>query len=472
MSQTEGEMWADMAAKTAENGQVVSSTPIGPADANAIFDRGWHDLSFLGVTGGGYYSGSAVGLTLAIQCADVKARDLSKGEMLLWRRAGRGWVMVEAEQNELARHLMTKPNLTAMTWNEFWRMTVLHLELAQNAYVYTPRDREGTIEEFIPIMPGRCRMRVSAGGKIFYEIVAVTEYDRATLGETYLIVPESEVIHFRGRLLDGVNGLSNLVLGTPIFDLISAIGDFQTKLFGNDGRQPLVFEKKEGFPASDQGDAAFRRLKEQLREAARRASNMGEAILLEDGMTAKTIAINAQQAESTSSFNQQVMRICGLMQCPPHKIFALEAVAYNNMSAMDRMYANDCLIPIAVNIESKLRNHTLPQGDWPKYSPQFDRSMIMANDPDTLEKLLKTAMATGGMSFNEFRENMPFRLNPLKKGGDQRTVPVNMALIEADGTIVQAASGQNPTQPAPTEDGSPDNNADKGLRLVHGAGAA
>lgn len=474
MSQTEAEMWSGLA-KSDEAGQLVYSGPAkDPREAitREMYDRGWDDLGFLGV-GSGYYRGSATGLSLMIMCADVKARDISKAEMLLWRRrSARGWDMVEAGQNPVAYQLMTKPNATAMTWNEFWRMVVLHLETAQNAYVYTPRTTEGDIEEYIPIMPGRCRMRVSDRGRIFYEIVAVTEYDLAVLGESYIIVPESDVIHFRGRLMDGVNGLSNLALGTPILDLISAIGAYQTKLFGGDGKQPLVFEMKEGFPNSDAGLAAYKRLKEQLREATRRANASGDAILLEAGLTAKAIAINSKDAETTGSFTQQVMRMCGLMDVPPHRIYALEAVAYNNQTAMDRQYVNNCLMPLATNIEIKFRNHALPEREWPALRPEFDRAALMSNDPETLEKLVKVGMGTGLMTFDEGREVMPFRLNPLKKGGDQRTVPVNMSLIDADGVVIQAGSGQNATQPGAGQDESADNNADKGLRLVHGAGAA
>ena len=91
----------------------------------------------------------------------------------------------------------------------------------------------------------------------------------------------------------------------------------------------------------------------------------------------------------------------------------------------------------------------------------------MANDPETLEKLIKTGMNFGLMSFDEGREMMPLRLNPLKKGGDQRMVPVNMSLIDANGVVVQAAAGQNATNPGAGEAESPDNNAGKGApRLV------
>lgn len=458
--------------QTSDVGVQAKSGPVGPVTAAdvdpEVFEHGWDEVSgFLGMNGA-LYGGNGVGLALAIQCADVKARDISKAEMLLWRRRGpRGWEMVESKDNALSRLLLTKPNSTSMTWVEFWRMTVMHLELAQNAYILLDIDVEGTIKGLIPIMPARCRMRVSERTrKVFYEVSAFTEYERAVFGESYFVVPEDRMIHLRGRLYDGVNGLSNMLLGDPIFALVSAIANYQTKLFGNDGKQPLVFETDAIFGTQEESNAAFQRLKDQLTTRTRRAAANGDPILLEAGLKAKTIALNAKDSSTTESFTQQVMRVCGLMQTPPHKIFALEAVAYNNMSAMDRQYANDCLVPTAVNIEAKFRNATLPEKDWPTYSPQFDRAALMTNDPESLDKLLKTGMQHGLMTFDEAREVMPFRLNPLKSGGDQRTVPVNMSLIDADGKVVHAGKGQNPTNPGAGEEESPDNNAGKGLRLV------
>lgn len=437
----------DLSDKTAELGQVVRGEPVKPSDPVEwqMYEHGWEDLGFLGLGGDRSFTRrSAIGLALAVQCADVKARDMAKAEMLLWRRRGRGWTMVEASEHELAYLLMTKPNHTTMTWPEFWRMTVLHLELAQNAYILKDIAEDGTILGLIPLLPARCRMRISERSRrTYYEIWAGTEYERAILGESYMIVPEDRIIHLRGRLMDGVNGLSNLVLGDPIFTLLSAIGEYQTKLFGNDGKQPLVFETDQTFGTGEDSNAAFQRLKRQLDERVRKASTYGSPILLEAGLKAKPIALNAKDSSTTESFTQQVMRICGLMQTPPHKIFALEAVAYNNMAAMDRQYANDCLEPIAVNVEAKLRNACLPERSWPTYSPQFDRGMLMANDPDTLEKLLKTGMGSGLMTFDEGREMMPFRLNPLPNGGGHRTVPVNMSIIDETGTVVQqGAVGQ------------------------------
>lgn len=443
------------------------------------FEFGWSDVSdFLGIGGraarGGIFGRDAVGMGLAIQCADRKAQDIAKAEMLLWKRKGRGWTMVEHTQHPVARLLMTRPN-DQHTWTEFWRMMIMHYELAQNAYALKRIATDGTVLELIPIMPGRCRPRVAyPSGKLFYEIFAGTEYERAVLGETYMIVPADRIIHLRGRLWDGLYGLSSLALGTPIFDLVSAIADYQTNIFGNDGKQPVVFQTDKVFGDGQLADAAFRRLKQQLTDKIRKASANGDPILLEAGLEAKVIALNARDGQTTESFNQQVMRICGLMNMPPHKIFALEAVAYNNMAAMNRQYYSDCLHPTAHGIQEKFRNALFKIDDWPVFSPQFDQVALMATDLEALTKLVDTAMKDGLMTFDEAREVLPFRLNPLAGGGDQRMVPVNMSLIAADGTVVQAGTGQNPTQPGAGEGESPDNNAGKGagLRLAYDAAGA
>ena len=446
------------------------------------FELGWYELGDLlglqGTRANRHFLGrDAVGIALAIQCADVKAQDIAKAEMLLWKRSGRGWAMVDHDAHPIAALLMTQPN-DQHTWSEFWRMVIMHLELSQNAYVLKRMARDGTIQELIPILPARCRPRVAPGsGAIFYEIFSGTEYERAVLGESYLVVPSTQMIHLRGRMWDGLFGLSSLALGSPLFDLMSAISEYQTNLFANDGKQPIVFEMDGNFATGEIADAAFQRLKRQLAEKVRKSSASGDPLLLENGLKAKTIALNARDATTTESFNQVVMRICGLMRCPPHKIFALESVAYNNMAAMNGQYYSDCLHPLAKGIQEKLRNELFAVKDWPIYRPIFDEITLQATDLDALKGLVDMALKNGVMTFNEAREILPFHMNPLPNG-NRRMVPVAMALIGADGNIVaQAANGQPnntgkppaPPKPDAGDDADPDEGDQqdgKGLRLA------
>lgn len=386
------------------------------------------------------YSSDALGLSLAMQCGDVKARDIAKSEMVLWRKKGREWIEVEPRQHWFARMLARQPN-EFHTWSEFWRMVVIHLEMSQNAYILKVINRQGDVLELIPIPSGRCRPRVGNNGGMFYEIKADTEFNRARIGGYEVVVPADRMIHLRGRMYDGAMGVSNIRMGEPLFDLMGAISKFQTELFGSDGRQSLVFESASdtaGFGPGDQADAAFQRLKKQLTERWRK----GEPILLEAGYKAKVVSQSARDAMTTEAFNSVVSRICTLMHTPPHKIFALESVKYDNAAAADNLYANDCLIPIAKNIEEKFRQALFTEDEWDILWPEFDRMPMIAGDPKTMIEVIDRATKLGLMTVNEGRERLPLSLNPIK-GGDVRMVPVAYAMVDSDGNVAQqAATGQ------------------------------
>lgn len=451
----------------AEKGLTASSP-----DGWDMFDVGWTDFAeSLGLGGSGFPSLGrldAVGLSLAIQCADVKARDIAKSDMVLWRRErpGRrkrgGWVEVLPGEHWFARLLSRKPN-DLHSWTEFWRMLILHLDLTQNAYIFKRVTRAGEVQELIPILPGRCLMRVEPSSrKVYYEINASTDFERTQLGaDAHIIVPAEYIIHLRGRLYDGAYGLSSLALGNPIFTLLKAINDYQTNLFGNDGKQPLVFETAQSF-TGEQADRAFRRLKDQLTERVRKFTRNGDPILLEAGLTAKAIAIGSRDALTTDSFNQQVARVCGVMQTPPHKIYHYESVKYDNQAAADDQYANDCLIPLAKNVEEKFRLGLLLEDEWDSLLPEFDREAMLAGDRKTMMDRIERAMKVGLMEINEGRERLS--LNP-REGGDVLLVPVNMAMVDRKGNVVvHTAAGQNANLPGtgdPVADDNPPENQER-----------
>jgi len=422
----------------------------------------WEDMN-LGLEGYArtLSASSRAGIAIAIQCAGIKARDIAKCDLLLWRKKKRQWLEVEPKQHWLAKLLSRKPN-EFHSWSDFWKMVITHLELAQNAYIIKNVNRRGEVLELIPWMPAKIRPRVSDRGELFYEVHGSTEFEQARLRKSNVILPADQVIHLRGRMWDGLNGLSNAVLGTPVFEIVAAISRFQSNLFGSDGRQPLVFETDSVFQGDQQSENAFRRLKQQLADATRKMRATGDPILLEAGLKAKPIAANSKDSEMAQAYNQQVLAICRLMQIPPHKIYHYESIKYDNQAAADAQYANDCLVPIAKDIEEALRNELLDEDEWDTMWPEFDRQQMLTGDPKTLSDVLDKAVKNGAIEINEYRALLPLGLNPID-GGDVRYVPVNMAIVDRDGKItVQAATGQ------PGNDGETERPPEpsRGLRLV------
>lgn len=449
---TQPDLFPETKRKARKSKAVVQTVPgAGPVSTDDpagwdMFEVGWTNLGdLLGVPSLGHLTGlEAMGIGLAIQCADVKARDIAKLELRLLRNRNEAWNTVPTDEHWLAKFFTRRPN-AIHSWGEFWRMTIMHLELAQNAYILIDAARDGTVRQLIPLVPARCRVRIGVNGRIYYEITAANEFEYAQLGGNhYVILPDYKVIHLRGRMWDGLMGLSNLILGHPLFMLLNKISDYQTNLFGNDGKQPIVFETDQQFANKDMADQAFRRLKDQLTQRWAKSRAHGDPMLLEAGMKAKPIAITSQEATTTETFNQQVSRICGLMQVPPHKIFHYESVKYDNQASADAQYANDCLVPIAVNIEEKLRNALLNEDtEWDDHWPEFDREMMLAGDVKALTERVKTASGLGVMRVDESRQRLG--LNPLGgDGGQVRLVPVNTAQVDDSGEVVNQPAVAQP----------------------------
>lgn len=450
----------DLAAKDAIESPLAN--PIGPfpGNLNTIDPNPWQDMlwtdvgDMLGLNGMGMPRGfglrDAVGLAIAIQCADVVADDIARAEMVLWQKklvnGRREYQEVDAADHWFADMLVRRPN-AFMSWKHFWRMTTMHLKLAQNAYVVIEIDRMGNVTSLVPVPPARVQERIGEAGGLFYEIAITTEYERALHGlppgrTDNLILPSSRVIHMRGRTMSGLKGWSNLDLGSGLFRLVDAISEYQSNLFHNEGETNLVFETDQAF-TGEMADAAFRRLKDQLTQRVRKNRRNGEPLLLEAGLKAKSVAVNSKDSLTVETYNAMVLRICGLMRVSPHKIMHLESQKYDNQAHANDAYANTSLIPVAEEIEECFRLSVLEDSDWGRLYPEFDRMALMATDAASLTKILDTFVKNGVMELNEARDKLPLGLNPLPNG-DVRYVPVNVAVIDRDGNVVQqAAEGQN-----------------------------
>jgi len=433
--------------------KAVDGTPIGdstnlPAGWHEFQESLWETITFQRNLDFRPSRQDSVGLSLALQCSDVKARDIAKSEMQLWRRQGRQWTLVEPGEHWFARLLARRPN-EFHTWDEFWRMVVIHLDFAQSSYILKNINRFGEVLELIPLPTGRVRPLVSNSGRLFYEVNAHTEFDRAQIRAETVTVPAERMVHLKGRMYDGLNGLSNTSLGEGLFGLLGNISRYQTNLFGNDGRVPIVFESDTAFATGELADAAFRRLKDQLREAVRKMNAYGDPILLEAGYKAKVVAQNAREAMTNEAFEAVVRRVCGLMNMMPHKIFAYEGVKYDNQASADQQYYQQCLQPITTAIQNRFKYDLLSEDEWYDFSPEFDQGPLMAGDAATMVKVLHQALADGALEINEYRERLPLGLNPIN-GGDVRYVPVNMAMVDRDGNIIQQAADGQPNNDGET----------------------
>lgn len=427
--------------------------------------------SFFGLSGGQTVTGrDALQQAAALICLDVLAQDISKATLRLYRKTtGKlkgGQEIVEPKQHRLARMLALEPN-ERHTWAEWVQMMVYHLVMTSNCYAWVERNRVGDPISIFPVMPGRVEEFVAPRTReIFYEILAGTEQEVAMLGTDRIIAPARDVLHVRQRMLDGFWGYSTLKAGQSTLRLGQHLGKYEENLFSESGMVRGFFSRKDGLQTLQ--DEQFQRVRGQLRKLLVRDRNPQDPVLLEDGITYNKVSMTASEADMTKALDAHIEMVCKLWRMPPHKAMHLNAVKYENLTAMEKVYVRDTLMPLCVYIEQRLSKTLLTEEERLEFCFMFDRDQMSIFDDKVENERVKGLAAAGIISHNEARMDQGYNPRP---GGDVYSLPVNTVLVDDENEVVAsgaAAQGQQGT-PASTDNTEPDDPATdtaKGLRLV------
>lgn len=396
-------------------------------------------------------------------CCDVIAQDIAKSTLRLRERLPNGTSrIVMPEKHPIAGMLALEPNQWH-TWPEFIEMLVLWECYTSNAYAGVMRTNEGDPLELIPFQSGRVLMKVY-GREAFYDVTASTNYEQMMLGAGMMTFPERDMIHVRGRMVNGMDGYSTMTAGRDVLDTGSALDEFRKKLFGEEGQLRGVFMKK-GEGAID--ELAFQRLRQQLKVLMNRYKRGIEPVVLEDGMEFKETASNPQEMELSKQFAEQINQTCRLLRVPPYKVFHLDGQKYDNLATAEKMYVGDTLVPRAERFEQRYSKVLLTKKDRLKFFFEHDREEMTLRDSQRETERIKTLLERGAIEIDEARALQGF--NPLPNGqGQVRLVPVNMSVVDRKGEVKIAGKASEPKdeKPADEADEPAGEDAKKALRLV------
>jgi hypothetical protein len=138
-----------------------------------------------------------------------------------------------------------------------------------------------------------------------------------------------------------------------------------------------------------------------------------------------------------------VVDVARAFRIPPHKIFHLINVKYENMETLESSYAFDTLIPIAKALEERLKVGLLDEKDQERFFFEFDREAMTITDVEKQSEMMKVMLAAGAMTWDEARARRG--LNPLPNGaGKARTIPTTYMVVDDNNDIIVAAAGVDP----------------------------
>jgi HK97 family phage portal protein len=334
----------------------------------------------------------------------------------------------------LQRPVLRKPN-RFQTRIEFFKQWLFSLLLHGNTYVLKERDAERKIVALYILDPFRVTPLVDPEGSVYYQLSA----DNLSGLPESVTVPASEIIH------DRMHTLFHPLIGvSPIFACgvsamqAAAIQENSAAFFQNMSRPSGILTA----PGAISNETAAR-LKAAWQENFSGA-NIGKLAVLGDALKYEAMTISAVDSQLIEQLKFTGEMICATFHVPPYKLGLGAMPTVNNTAALNQQYYDQCLQPIAENMELRLDEGL--ELDFP-FETWFDTTALLRMDPATRLDTYNKSISGGWLAPNEARrdEDKP----PVEGGETPYMQQQNYSLAslarrdarDADGaTDVQAAA--------------------------------
>jgi HK97 family phage portal protein len=387
-------------------------------------------------------------------CVTLIANDISKmpARVMLFNQALRIW------EPTLQRPLLRKPN-RYQTRIEFFKCWIFSLLFNGNTYALKQRDENGFVIALYILDPYRVTPLVAPDGGIYYQL-----RDDVLSGlDDSVVVPASEIIHDRMyTLFHPLVGVSPIYASGVAAMQSAAIQDNSAKFFQNMSRPSGMLTAPGAI-----GDETAARLKAAW-DTNFSGANIGKVAVLGDGLKYETMTINAVDAQLIEQLKFTGEMICATFHVPPYKLGLGQMPTVNNTAALNQQYYDQCLQPIAENIELRLDDGlelVFPFETW------LDTNALLRMDPAARLKAHSESIAGGWLSPNEARREED---RPPVQGGDtpylQQQNYSLAALAKRDAQEDPFGTDKPPALPAPKTEPEPEdeeNETERALLLLN-----
>lgn len=329
----------------------------------------------------------------------------------------------------------------------FWRWTFSTYEVYGEAFWYKQRAGRdsfglpsGPVVNLLPMHPSRTAILRNDAGAVEYIF---------TLGVSssgILHAPADDVVPFLRYNPDSLmRGLSRLEsLRTTLLN--EDASRRATASWWKRGARPSVIlshPDELSQPAQDRLKASF-----DARHAG--ADNMGGTSILEEGMTAQIVQLNAEEMQYIESRKLNLQEGCMVFDVPPPVVHILDHATFSNITEQMRSMYRDTMSPRLEDVESVLDFALLPEF-FPvgERETEFDMAEVLRGDFETRADRAVTLRQSGIITGNQSLEivGLPRSDDPEmdKIYANAALVPLGtnaQAPVATDGTLMQVPMPQ------------------------------
>jgi HK97 family phage portal protein len=324
----------------------------------------------------------------------------------------------------------------------FYRWTVATYEIYGEAFWYKQRDSSGQVVGLLPMHPARTMIHRDDNGNVEY----VFTLGVASAG--ILTASENDVVAFlRYNPESLMRGMSRLEpLRTTLLN--EDASRRATQSWWKRGARPSVILKHPG----ELSQGAAERLKASFDARHAGADNMGGTNVLEEGMDAQIIQLNAEEMQYIESRKLNMQEVCMVFDVPPPVVHILDHATFSNITEQMRSMYRDTMSPRLEDLEStidrSLRSEFYAPGER---EAEFDMSEVLRGDYETRVDKALAARQSGLITGNEGRAIIG---EALSENPDMDLIFANAALVPLGANVpvavpdaapvVEAASSASP----------------------------
>lgn len=386
----------------------------------------------------GQASASAIAVSpeTALRCAAVYAcirvisEDVAKLPLILYRRKKDGG-KERAIDHPLYNLLARRPNRRHTSF-EFRQMQQAQLELRGNSYAAIERDALYRPVALWPYPAARTTVLEAPDGSLFYRF-------QPKRGGEAIILPERDVVHERGLMLDDTMGLKPVDHAREAIGMALASEKYGAMFFANDAQPRGVLYHPDPLK-----DTARRNIIESFNKDGA-GKDRHKVQILEEGMKYQQIGMTNEDAQFLATRNYQREEIAAFWRIPQHKIGILTRSTFSNIEQQSLEYVSDTLLPRLRSREQRLEVSLLSESEQNDYYIEHLVDGLLRGDLAARYSAYNVARQNGILNADEIRalENLDKRADGH---GADYLHPANMLVDGSDPTA--AARDPQPATPA------------------------
>jgi HK97 family phage portal protein len=315
----------------------------------------------------------------------------------------------------------------------YWLDAVSWLVRYGNFYAFKARGVTGPIQRLEPLIPSSVEVKQAANLTVTYQVTTAA-------GEVK-IYPARQIHHARLMSVDGVKGVSPVLMARDSIALEIAAERFGGAFFGNGAMPAVVFQYIVG-SAGHRTQAERQQFIEDFQEKFTGRGRF-RAILLPKGieMSRDPIALDADKAQFLQTRRYQRTVIAGALGVPPHLVGDLERATFNNVEQQSLDFVQNAVLPYCRVFEAAMERDLLTDTDRAQgVVIRFNLDALLRGDFASRQSGLKTQREMGVISPNDWREYES--MNPIapEDGGDDywRQGPSGQTAFEEEEVLIDA----------------------------------